>query len=304
MRDLNWQFKTICSRNLDGSFGTKDRRSRELALIGRQLKTPLGYNTLKDPREIGERHIRRLIELWRNGGGEYGPVGPGTIKNRLAALRWMLEKIGRKSVMHPSNEFYDVARRSYIPEHSKAITLTDDQLSKIDDVRIVLALRMEAAFGLRMEEALKYRPSYSYSPGDAVIKLRAQSTKGGRPREIPVTTDDQRVLLAEVAAECPSVNESLIWPHLKYVQMVYRYKYFCRKAGIKNPHGLRHAFAQWSYEERAKLEAPINRDERQVLTPEEIERDDEARLHVSKILGHNRKVVTSTYIGAARGRRG
>ena len=100
----------------------------------------------------------------------------------------MLEKIGRKSVMHPSNEFYDVARRSYIPEHSKAIALTDEQLSKIDDVRIVLALRMEAAFGLRMEEALKYRPSYSYSPGDAVIKLRPQSTKGGRPREIPVVS--------------------------------------------------------------------------------------------------------------------
>jgi len=33
MRDLNHQLKQLCQHNRDGSFGTQDRRERELTLI-------------------------------------------------------------------------------------------------------------------------------------------------------------------------------------------------------------------------------------------------------------------------------
>ena len=47
-----------------------------------------------------------------------------------------------------------------------------------------MALRLEAAFGLRREEAIKFTPARD-DWGDR-IRLKASTTKGARPHEVPV----------------------------------------------------------------------------------------------------------------------
>jgi hypothetical protein len=49
-----------------------------------------------------------------------------------------------------------------------------------------MSLRLQAAFGLRREEAVKFQPSYA-DRGDR-LALKASWCKGGRAREIPVRT--------------------------------------------------------------------------------------------------------------------
>ena len=56
-----------------------------------------------------------------------------------------------------------------------------------------MALRLQAAFGLRREEAIKFSPAYA-DRGDRIV-LKASTTKGGRAREIPIWNDGQRAVL-------------------------------------------------------------------------------------------------------------
>ena len=63
-------------------------------------------------------------------------------------------------------------------------------------------------------------------------------------------------------------------------------------------HGLRHAYAQARYEELTgwvcpAAGGPIAKE----LTPEQREQDREARLTISRELGHAREQVTAAYLG-------
>ena len=70
------------------------------------------------------------------------------------------------------------------------------------------------------------------------------------------------------------------------------------RAGLHHLHGLRHAYAQNRYEELAGWSCPaaggpVARD----LTPEQRERDRDARVTISLELGHEREAVTAAYLG-------
>jgi site-specific recombinase XerC len=88
MRDLNYQLKQLGIRNRDGSYANQANRARILSLVANQLST-LGYKKLHAT-ELKGRHVNALVQEWQRQG-----LAPGTIKNRMAALRWWAEKVGR-----------------------------------------------------------------------------------------------------------------------------------------------------------------------------------------------------------------
>ena len=157
-----------------------------------------------------------------------------------------------------------------------------------------LALKLEAAFGLRREEALKLRPSIA-DKGDR-LALKASWTKGGKYREIPITHEKQRALLEEVRAVAG--DGSLIGQGRNYYQALKHYENQLVKAGINNAHGYRHAYAQWRYKQLTGWSSPaaggptVDR-----MSPSDAARDRTARLEVSHELGHGRLDVTDTYLG-------
>ncbi len=81
MRDLNYELKRLGDRNKDGSYATLANRTRMLRLMANQLYT-LGYKKLH-AHELKGRHINALLTRWQAEG-----LAIGTIKNRMAALRW------------------------------------------------------------------------------------------------------------------------------------------------------------------------------------------------------------------------
>ena len=85
----------------------------------------------------------------------------GTIKNRMAELRWWAEKIGKQNVIARDNDHYGIGNRQYVTNVSKARQLTGGDLARIMDPYTAMSLRLQAAFGLRRGESIKIRPEWA-----------------------------------------------------------------------------------------------------------------------------------------------
>ena len=186
MKDLNYQLNKLCRDNRDGSFSTQATRSRILDLIANQLQA-LGFRRMQAT-SLKPKHIDALLAKWREQG-----IRTGTLKNRMSALRWWARKVNKPSIIAKDNSVYDIGKRENMVKESKALKLDDMQLSGISDQYVLLSIRLQAAFGLRREESIKFSPSYAMQSDH--IKLKASWTKGGRARTVPIRNDDQRQLL-------------------------------------------------------------------------------------------------------------
>jgi hypothetical protein len=285
----------LCRRNKDGSEGTRAERRKTLRLISDQLAA-LGYKKMR-AHELKGRHINKLLALW-----ESQNLSVGTMKNRLAVLRWWSDKIGKPGVMSRDNAQYGLPKRSFSAV-SRATELDGEVLNRIDGVyadRIRLSLRLQRLFGLRREESLKFAPSFAIRRDAAgvitAVHLKASWTKGGRPRRVEVRTAPQRALLEEVAQLAGKV--SLIAPGMSYVDYLQQFEYRTRKAGLDRKHGLRHQYAQERYKELTGWDCPLAGGG--VLTPGQAERDREVRDQIAVELGHERRSVTNAYLGRVR----
>jgi site-specific recombinase XerC len=287
MKDLNYQLMKLCRDNRDGSFSTQATRRRILDLIANQLHE-LGYRRMQ-AKSLKPKHIDALVSLWKD-----QDLSVGTFKNRLSALRWWANKVDKADIIARDNNAYGIGNRSYVGEESKAKILDEKQLEKVSDAYVRLSLRLQSAFGLRREEAIKFSPNYAVK--DDHIKLKASWTKGGRARTVPIRTDEQRRLLEEIRKLAK--GGALIPPNKNYEEQLHRYERQVRDAGIKNPHGLRHAYAQRRYEEETGWKAPLaGGPSRSALSAEERTLDEKARAVISRELGHDRTSITRTYLG-------
>ncbi len=85
--------------------------------------------------------------------------------------------------------------------------------------------------------------------------LKDSWTKGGRTREIPIRTPEQRQLVDE--AKAVAKGKSLIPPrYATYVDYLKHFRYECERIGIHAFHGHRHFYAQARYKELTGWECP------------------------------------------------
>ena len=293
MKKLNYELKNMCQRNRDGSFATQKDRHNTLQLLANQLMV-LGFQTnTMSVHDLKGRHANRLVEHWREQG-----ISTGTMKNRLAVLRWWAEKTGNLGAVK-SNDAYGIGRRQFISSVSKAETLAGRDLSGISP-HVAMSLRLQEAFGLRREEAMKFTVSYALQGCSAdtatYIILKASWTKGGRPREIPIISLQQRILLKEVSIL--TGKGSLIPPGRTYREHVREFERESASIGVGHTHGLRHHYAQCRYEALTGQKPPVaGGKSRKAMTPVERLKDDDVRRQISAELGHNRMVVTAVYLG-------
>jgi len=287
MKNLNYQLSKLCRDNRDGGFSTQATRSRLLDLIANQLLA-LGFRRMQST-SLKPKHVDALLVHWCEQG-----IRVGTLKNRLSALRWWAKKVNKPSIIARDNSVYGIGKRENVAKESKALKLGAEQLSRISDRYVLLSIRLQAAFGLRREESIKFNPNYA-EHGDH-IKLKASWTKGGRARTVPIRNDDQRQLLDEVKALVK--GGSLIPAQLNYVQHLNRYQRQLRNAGLTKLHGLRHAYAQQRYLELTGWKAPVaGGPTLKQLTPEQLAPDYETRVIVSSELGHARVEIAAVYLG-------
>jgi hypothetical protein len=287
MQNLNYELKQLCGRNRDGSFATQSDRERILTLVANQLRQ-MGFVNMR-AQSLKPKHVRTLVERWASEG-----LSTGTLKNRMSELRWWAEKIGKANLVAKNNDVYGIADRRYVTNVTKARELTPGDLAKVTDPYTQMSLGLQAAFGLRREESLKIQPAWA-DRGDS-LWLKDSWTKGGRAREIPIRNQVQRQLLDE--AKQLTGRGSLIPAGTTYVQQLRRFEYQCDRAHIHRVHGHRHQYAQMRYQELAGWYAPAAGGPRsKELTRDQKTIDREARLTISRELGHEREQVLAIYLG-------
>jgi integrase-like protein len=183
MDDLTFALRLLCQRNRDGSYATQTERL--LTLASRQL-LEAGFRRMR-ANSLKAKHVEALLERWRA-----EALSAGTLKNRLAHLRWWAEKIGRAGVIPSDNAQLSIPVRHYVTNENKARNLGDN-LERVSDPHARMSLALQQAFGLRREESIKFQPRYA-DRGDCVV-LKGSWAKGGRPHTVPITTREQRTVL-------------------------------------------------------------------------------------------------------------
>jgi len=285
--DIQKELGSLCARNKDGSFATQANRANILNQAAKVLQNA-GFKNLAAT-SLKPKHVDTLLSKWKADG-----LSAGTMKNRMAAVRWWAEKVGKQNCVPRNNDVAGISRRVYVGTETKAQFLTPEVLNDLGHERLRVSLELEQAFGLRREEALKFQPGFA-DKGDKII-LKGSWCKGGRERDIPITSDYQRQVLAK--ATSLAGKGSMIPPDKNYREWLSTYEKATNRAGLGNLHGLRHHYAQTRFEALAGFKCPLaggpKSDE---LTPEQRERDLAARMQVSAELGHGREHVTVVYLG-------
>ena len=285
MRQLNHDFKEVLVRYpRERSHGTRKGRAyaldRMATMLDRQFPRLRAWN-------LKGKHVEFMVADWKR-----RDLSMGTMANYMAHLRWFANAIGKPNIVRRSNAGYGIVKERRA--ENRACGLPAHNLAKVKDMHVRMALRMELAFGLRREEAIKFSPSYA-DRRDRIV-LKASTTKGGRAREIPVLRDEQRRLLDEVRALVG--GGALIPPHRNYREQLRVYETQTRDAGLTNMQGLRYAYAQRRYEEITGWKPPLAGDPpRSGLTGARERIDRQARTTAARELGHNRREISEIYIG-------
>lgn len=286
MDDLTYTLRQLCQRNRDGSHATQADRLRTLTLISRQLREA-GFRQMRAGSLKG-KHVEALVERWQAEG-----LSAGTLKNRLAQVRWWAEKVGKAGVVPADNARLGIAERRFVTNEDKSRQL-GDRLDAVADPHVRMSLMLQQAFGLRREEAIKLQPSYA-DRGDH-IALKGSWTKGGRERTVPIITDGQRQILDQ--AKQLAGAGSLIPAQKSYIQQRHVYDGQTKAAGLSHMHGLRHHYAQARYEALTGWKAPAaGGPSARQLTATQRATDAEARQTISRELGHERTQITAVYLG-------
>ena len=281
--------KFEAANNTERSYATQASRASHLHIMAREL-SEMGYRHLS-PRNLRRKHVDALVKRWLE-----ARLAIVTIKSRVSTMRWLARSTGRPNVIPRTNAELGIPDRSNAGRPSKAFTLTAAQLERVPSPYVRVSLELEQEFGLRREEATKIRP-HEADQGNRLV-LKASWCKGGRAREIPIRTDKQRDLLERAKALAETTPERSLIPEKTYRKHIKIYERQTYKAGIRAPHGLRHAYAQARYKELTKWECPAvgGWSSKDLKTKEDVDLDKRARAIITKEMGHGRPQITSLYL--------
>jgi site-specific recombinase XerD len=282
---LQHSIHIVLTRNREGSENTKaDRRGMLMRFAEDLVKLGYGLNHVQG---LKQKHIQAIVSSWQE-----KKLSTGTIKNRLAAIRYLAEKLNKPKLV-PTNAELSVGVRQYKPKFNRAIFHPD--FTRITNPYILASLQLQRVFGLRREESIKIRPHLA-DKGNYLVLIPTWC-KGGRGRMIPIETEEQRQYLEIAKQVAGDSGYSLIPQKKSYIQQRYLYDKQVQHAKLNNLHGLRHAYAQNQYKKLTGWDAPINGGPSyKELTLEQKKKDFEVRMILSELMGHGRLQIMGNYL--------
>ncbi len=284
---LGHNFHLMCNRNREGSQATQANRLKSLKLITKDLKE-IGYNQIDNAHSLKPKHVNDLVSHWKK-----NDLSSGTIKNRMAHLRWVAEKTNQPALIAKENAFYGIENREFVGK-DKSLDFTDKAINAISDPYVQASALLQKNFGLRREEAMKICPVIA-DLGNQIF-LKGSWCKGGRPRYVEITTPEQRTALDH--AKQIAGNGSLIPAHLMYVNQMRTFERQMSGVGLGQSHGARHEYAQQRYLKITGWLCPVKSGpSRKEMTTEQKNIDESARLQISREMGHERIGITGNYLG-------
>ena len=101
MRELDFDLLRLLEGDRQGSHGTR-RMRRYVLMQAAETLHGLGYRGLR-ARGLKGRHVEALAAEWRRQG-----LSTGTLKNRMAQLRWWADKVGKAGIVRQDNASYGI----------------------------------------------------------------------------------------------------------------------------------------------------------------------------------------------------
>ncbi len=287
--DLNHSIRQTLKHNRDGSFKTQADRKTRLLFMAKQLMEG-GYK-IRHIKQLKFKHVQYLVNRWLQ-----RPLSPGTIKNRLTDLRWIMCKFGKAGILPAKNAALNIPKRQYVTNKDKSIVISEGDLSKITNRNVKMSLILQREFGLRREESIKIRINQAVVGNE--LCLKGSWCKNGRARTVKIQYPEQWQVIEQVKAFVGNSQRALIPPDKKYVQQEDAYDNQLKRAGIHKAHGLRHAYAQKRYLDLTGWPCPAKGGPlKQELKEEQRRLDGLARSTITEELGHNRIELAAIYCG-------
>ncbi|CAN7794634.1 integrase domain-containing protein [Paraburkholderia hospita] len=279
------------------SIKTQEYRAAKLCKAFKELRD--GGFALQTPWSLKHKHVQHLVDKWI-AAGQSG----GTIENKLTYLRAIAQWMGKTNLIGSLGEYADRdalgLKRSYVATEDKSWAAHGvDAVAKIDEIAqtcpyTAVQLKLQAAFGLRIEESFMLRPAEAARNPRLLAVTRG--TKGGRPREVPIET--KIGILVEAARLSNGQTGSTVPADRTLRQWRDWYYYVLEKHGVTRrgigitSHGLRHEYLQTLYEETAGVPAPIKRAD---ARPDP-QLHEEAMRRVVEAAGHSRLTKSGAYL--------
>ncbi|MCA7888661.1 integrase domain-containing protein [Burkholderia contaminans] len=277
----------------------KTQEYRATAICKAFVELREGGFALQTPWSLKTKHVEYLVDRWVQ-----DQQSGGTIENKLTYLRALAQWLGKANLVGTLGDYVDRREagleRSYVAMEDKSWAANGvDAVAKIEEIArtcpyTAVQLKLQAAFGLRVEESFMLRPTEAVR--DPHMLAVTRGTKGGRPREVPI---ERKIAILEEAARLSNgVTGSTIPTGRTLKQWRDWYYYVLAKHGVtKNgigvtSHGLRHEYLQTLYEEVAEVPAPI----RGSSARPEPAAHDEAKRRVVAAAGHSRVSKANAYL--------
>jgi integrase len=279
------------------SIKTQEQRASALCKAFVELRQH-GY-ALQTPWSLKHKHVEFLVKLWVSKG-----QSGGRIENKLTYMRALADWVGKRNLVRTLGDYVDREEiglvRSYVATEDKSWTAHGiDAAMKIAEIartcpRTAVQLKLQAAFGLRVEESFMLRPAEAVR--DPRLLSVTRGTKGGRSREVPI--EAKLEILLEAARLENGLTGSTVPADRTLRQWRDWYYYVLEKHGVTKAglgvtsHGLRHAYLQTLYERVSGVPAPVKgSDERP-----DVERHKEAMRQVVEAAGHSRRTKANAYL--------
>ncbi|SEI23806.1 integrase domain-containing protein [Paraburkholderia hospita] len=279
------------------SIKTQEYRAAKLCKAFKELRE--GGFALQTPWSLKHKHVQHLVDTWI-AAGQSG----GTIENKLTYLRALAQWMGKTNLIGPLDDYADREalglKRSYVATGDKSWAAHGvDAVTKLEEIaqtcpHTAVQLKLQAAFGLRIEESFMLRPAEAAR--DPRLLAVTRGTKGGRPREVPIGT--KIGILEEAARLSNGLTGSTVPADRTLRQWRDWYYYVLEKHGVTKrgigitSHGLRHEYLQTLYEDTTGVPAPIKRAE----TRPDPRLHEEAMRRVVEAAGHSRLNKSGAYL--------
>lgn len=292
----------------DVSFATQEERETLLFAAFKELRQA---NYKLDPRSLGEKHIKFLVNRW-----VARELAAGTIQGYLAILRTFGNWIGKPGLVRRPEcyvEDPERVRRSGVAHEDKSwighgidVWQIIAELAAYDEHAAVHVLLMYM-FGLRVKEVVRLRPHVDVvlatalgivAPSAEYYLWIRRGAKGKRKRHIPIDSPEQWEAIKRAQSLVSAKRGHLGYPGLSLKQTLKRTYSVLERFGITEKdlgvtaHGLRHQYAHGRYRQESGAEPPVRGGP--AIDPQ---RDTDARLKVAEELGHARKQISSAYLG-------
>lgn len=293
------------------SHKTRHERGQFLRRFFRDLKAKAGFNTIPDPRNLGQKHIHAMVQVWQK---EH--LAPATIQTYLSFLRGLSMWMGKHGFVRRP-EHYGLSLEEY-QRHEYAQRDKSWSAAGIDieeliervcayDRYVGASLRLISAMGLRRKESIQFRPFEHVLPfcetglpldrktADRYVRIKG---KGGRVRFIPLDSP-ARVTAVDFAQGLVCNQDAYLGdPANDLKQNLRRFDYVLEKFGITfrefgaTAHGLRHEALIDHFQSLTGQSPPVRGG---VSLPRDV--DQLARKAVSELAGHARIRASGAYCG-------